>query len=471
MFINFGLQSYETARYNQPDIVLENWYAEQAPELPNKGAQLVPTPGLTSFATGLAGTEGNLIQSDGYASGKIITQVGTAVHTITNTGTVATLTGSVQAPQYRPQFALSQTPELVAVSGGIAYKIDADGDAISTITIANASGVITGVAELNQRHFFVEAGSGRLHISDAADATTVTAFVTAEDDPDEIRAIVEWNNYVWCFGTRTTQIAYGTGSVNTPVAFRPTTVPIGVFGRRSVAAMKFDIGFVANDARVMLMAGGRPQQISTDPISDLIRAVPQTSRDLVTLDAYTFANTEFLLLTIPDVGQYQWDQRTRFWHRLRTLDQWHGDRGAMLEAYGQVYTLQRGSSTPKVLRLDRDSYTHDGATVRRVARAPFPVQDGRVTLRNLSLEAFTGVGLDGDVQGSDPQLMFRWAPDGVAFGPEIQRSMGKIGEYRKRITFGPLGIARPGVALFEIAYSDPVGMTVLGAMVNAVDRT
>jgi hypothetical protein len=106
----------------------------------------------------------------------------------------------------------------------------------------------------------------------------------------------------------------------------------------------------------------------------------------------------------------------------------------------------------------------------RTATAVLPVPDGDTKLSSLSLDAFTGIGLDGDVQGSDPTVELEVALDGISFSDPMRRSAGGPGEYRKRMVFGPLGTARPGYVLFRATYSDPVGIALLGATLNVESR-
>jgi hypothetical protein len=66
-----------------------------------------------------------------------------------------------------------------------------------------------------------------------------------------------------------------------------------------------------------------------------------------------------------------------------------------------------------------------------------------------------GMGLDGGVAGSDPQVMLRISRDGGrTFGPERWRSAGKIGEFRRRAAWNRNGRARDWV--FRVRLTDPV---------------
>jgi hypothetical protein len=74
-------------------------------------------------------------------------------------------------------------------------------------------------------------------------------------------------------------------------------------------------------------------------------------------------------------------------------------------------------------------------------------------------------GIDGAVEGVDPQVMLRFSNDGgKTWGTELMRSTGKVGEYGKRVRWERLGRARRRV--FEISTSDPVPYRITGAAIE-----
>lgn len=69
-------------------------------------------------------------------------------------------------------------------------------------------------------------------------------------------------------------------------------------------------------------------------------------------------------------------------------------------------------------------------------------------------------------QGRDPKLMVDWSDDhGKTWSNQREQSMGKIGEYRKRVRFLRLGSARDRI--FRISISDPVKRVILSATLEA----
>jgi len=85
-----------------------------------------------------------------------------------------------------------------------------------------------------------------------------------------------------------------------------------------------------------------------------------------------------------------------------------------------------------------------------------------ISINELYLDMETGVGLDGGVQGSNPQVMCQWSKDnGRTWGNQIWQSFGAGGAYNTRAVWRNLGRARDIVFRFQI--SDPVKVVIAGA--------
>jgi hypothetical protein len=86
----------------------------------------------------------------------------------------------------------------------------------------------------------------------------------------------------------------------------------------------------------------------------------------------------------------------------------------------------------------------------------------RVAMDELLLSMEMGVGLDGSVQGADPDVMLRYSDDGGNnWSNERWGKIGKLGEYERQIRFARLGQFRE--RLLEVSVSDPVKAVLRGA--------
>jgi hypothetical protein len=464
MYIPVGANAFEDSEYGLPPIELVNWYGEEAPDKPNRPYRLLPTPGLTTFTSGLNGAVRGIDQFNGLLSGDLIVAAGERVYSIDSAGAateIGTITGTDRA-----QFAASQS-DLVMTAGGSAYVVTSS---LAAISFPGASGDIIACAEIGQRHLFLEAGSGRLWYSDTAAPATVPAnnFATAESEPDELRNIEVVGDLIYLFGSQSVEIWEYTGSEAVPFRrLQGATVSIGLLSTHATALSDFGMYAVGRDSdgneMVYRQGQGSPQRVSTATIDRKIKEVTEANRDAIALSAHGWNGHSMIGLHLPGVGDYFYDVLTGAWHRRKEINSGRHLAHAFTAWNGDIYAGQQNAGV--IFRLDRDVYTHGGNPVRRVATGVIPVEDGRPPISNLTVETQGGVGLVSG-QGEDPQVLLRIAKDGHTFSAEKSRSFGKRGEFSSRAVFGPLGRLQPPAAVVEVAVSDPVPATVMGVYIN-----
>jgi hypothetical protein len=73
------------------------------------------------------------------------------------------------------------------------------------------------------------------------------------------------------------------------------------------------------------------------------------------------------------------------------------------------------------------------------------------------------------ISSTDPQVMLRWSDDGGhTWSNEHWASMGKLGEYGKRVIWRRLGMTtKLRDRVYEISGSDPVKIAIMGAELTA----
>lgn len=464
MFIPFGASAYDENDYGLPPARLENWYAQEAPTRPEKPYRLIPTPGVVGFADVLtSGAAYGTFQSGGVLGGDVISVMGTKVCRTTSGGSVTEI-GTVAQDGHPAQFAVSQLPELVVAVGGSAYRVNAS--SLTAITIAEATGPIIGVAQLAQRHLYLEGGTGRVWISDVADCTTVTEFITAERNPDNLLSIAASSDTIWLGGTHSTELAFIPNGDDEFVYLRPGgVIEHGVMGRRAMLATPDGVYAVTGDAVLYRLDGHDRSPLTPTFLTRAIEGLSEADRSKVRLNSYAQSGRRFLHLHIPTVGDYFLDLLTRTWHRRRPplgvgfgFDFW-------TRAHGRVYGQRLSSGI--LVTLDESVATAFGEPVARIASALVPIAD-RSRIVNIVIDAQEGVGLDGSGYGSAPQLELRMMRDGRTPSDPFIRPMGRHGDFGWRTLFGPLGQARGPVTGFEISMSDPVPYAVYGATANVL---
>lgn len=473
--IQFGAGAYlhDGNDYGLPSIALENWFPEEAPDRPDWGYRLVPTPGLVEFTTTGSGGGRGLFQSDAVSASKFFSIRQTTVFQIDDQGNESQITGggaggAVALDTIAARFASSQS-QIVLNTGGNVYTLTES--AVTNFTAAlggaGASGDIIDVDTINNRHLFVEDNSGRLFYSAAGNASSIAGFVTAESDPDQLRAVLVVGASALLLGAKKTEVWTGTDSALSPLRPRQGFVlDVGIISKRAKCTIDGVAYFVANNGTVYEWAGGGHNRISGHWMERAIKGLSPANAALVRMTAHFFDGHKFIKLFVPGLGDFFFDALTREWHRRKPLldANVHWDFDYFVEAFGRTF-VQR-LSDGRVCRIDSSFFTEAGEPVKRVATALVPIKR-KVEVKSLVVEGQAGIGLDvSSGQGSRPVCNLRVAHDGRTFGDQIQREIGRFGQWRARPNFGHLGTFLKPVAALQLSYAEPVGWSVYGATFN-----
>lgn len=120
-------------------------------------------------------------------------------------------------------------------------------------------------------------------------------------------------------------------------------------------------------------------------------------------------------------------------------------------------------------KMNFDTFTEYGNTMRALIVSP-PVHKDRVRVfvDKFEIDVESGVGLP-EGQGSDPQWMLDWSKDGGRTWSSLQlwRSMGRIGEYTKRLRWLKLGQSRQWI--FRLQSTDPVRRVIIGTYLDVTE--
>lgn len=206
-----------------------------------------------------------------------------------------------------------------------------------------------------------------------------------------------------------------------------------------------------------------PQRISTFAIEAQFAEYSNIS-DAIAY-TYTEGGHSFYVLNFPE-AQKTWcyDISTKFWHERAYND--NGNQVMQKQVYHQFtfgMHFVGDYTNGNIYEQSQNYYTDNGTVIIRKRVSPHLAKDIlRMFYSSFQLDIQQGQGLNGTVQGSDPQCMLRFSDDGARTWSNIKMaSIGKIGEYKKRAIFRRLGHARDRV--FEITISDPVFVAINGA--------
>jgi hypothetical protein len=279
---------------------------------------------------------------------------------------------------------------------------------------------------------------------------------------------------LWIIGERTTEVWYNSGANSFPFA-RVNNAVMQHGSGSADTVQELDNGlFWGNrdeqgESIVWRTQGFQTVRISTHTVEQAIESYGGFAN--ATSWTYSQDGHTFYVLNFPQ-ATWVYDCATGEWHeRAYTSSGILQRHRAETHAYFNGKHIVGDYLNGNVYELSKTAYDDAGAEMTRLRRFGHTTANGKnVTVNALLIDMETGVGLDGDVQGSDPKLMLRWSKDGGrTWSAERQVSIGKIGEYRKRVRALRLGQARDWV--WEIKCTDPVRTTFIAAFIDAVAGT
>lgn len=460
MQIPFARQAYRLRSLPVSAQRCLNLYPELAGQDGKEEVVLYGTPGLASFATAGSG----LVRGVHVMDGVLYVVSGTTLYSVSSAGTATSL-GTV-AGAWRCAMADNGT-QLVITDGSIAFLDQYFIFGPSTTGyVYSVAGGLTAIADAD----FATAGDGSFFLSALADGATYDAldFASAESAPDDIVRVFVDHRELWLFGESSIEVWYNSGAADFPFErISGALMERGCAAKWSVAKADNSVFWLGDDLIVYRAAGYQPQRISTHAIEYAIKGYSDVSDAF----AYSYADEghTFYALTFP-TGKATWvfDASTGLWHERSYYISATGTHtrhraNCYAKAYGKhiVGDYEDGS----LYELDLDTYADAGDTIQRIADSP-PIHSENlaVFMGKLQVDVESGAGLTSG-QGEDPQAMLQWSDDGGrTWGNEHWRSMGRIGEYLRRVIWRRLGRFR--TRIFRLTITDPIKIAIIGAFAD-----
>jgi hypothetical protein len=454
---------------------LVNLYLETQEGGPRKGnsARFVGTPGLRSRAT----LGGGPIRGVHCAStGQLFVVSGSNLFEVTPDWTANLRSGYLASSSGRVTMVDDGTRLLIGDGSTTAYNANlAFGSALSAVADADCPG---GHAAWQDGYFLhTVPNTGQFAISGLNDVTYDPLDVaTAEGRPDNLVMILSVNRLIWLFGQQTTEVWWNSGNADFPFQRNESAfIETGTVSAGTCVRVGGSVAWVGNDERgrgtVWHAQGFQPVRISTHAVERALASYANLAQ--ASAFAYQQGGHEFYQLSVPTSdsdsgGTWVYDFSTGQWHErtyLSTTGEEPHRACCGTVAFGEVVVGDREDG--RLYTYDLAYYTDDGQPIRRMRQSPHVSQgEKRVRFNSFELQAEPGVGLTSG-QGSAPVVLLSWSDDGGhTWSNEHEASMGAVGEYRTRIKWRRLGVARDRV--FRVATSEPVPVTWLGAEIDAV---
>lgn len=454
-----GQSAYVRAGADLPAAEVFNYYSEPS-NTASGGVVWLPRPGLVRFRLGNAPLRG-LFRQDGCLNGDVIAVIGNSVLRIASDGTSTTL-GTVGG---------TGRVSIAGSLGGIMVVDGVDGWVYLTaspvwtrlvLPFTNPSAVIYGSGWWQ----ILAGGTQRRYRAPDIDPLTwdALAFDSASESPDPLVTIAQTGGQIWDIGTTTIEFRYPTGDAEAPFAPESgRSYRKGCKAGDSVVALDNTLIWVGND-NIIYRGGDVPEALSGPFLSQKIAATDAAD---IYAHGLRWQGHVFYCLTLRNQGTWLFDLVTQQWCQWGTYGETRWTAGVVCDGWDNL-PLVGDVETGTLYRLDADVFSDDNVQLVGKLTAGAPINGERVQVSTLRLDVATGTMAQvGNPALPEPQIAMEISRDGGnSWGSLQYRSLGRAGDYYKRIIWNRLGQFRQPGMLVRFTVSDPVPRRVTGAMVD-----
>lgn len=465
--IPLPLGSYRLAAPAASCRQLVNCYAEAAPADAPRGqpAILVRAPGIAA----LADTGESEVRGFTKLGETLFACAGDAIYSVSSGGTATALTGTAISGNGPVRMTNNGTDIVVAPGNGDAFS--SDGSTVAQITdpdfIADGGGADPSV--IDSYTVFRRPGAATFINSGLGDLTFAGLDIaTAEGAPGNLVGLLPNNRELVMVKEDSSELWYNAGNATgSPFSRSPDGFKeLGCAAGRSLCAQDNSAFMLATDRTVRRLSSVW-QRVSQHGVESVIQAMGVVS-DCIALP-YSQTGHFFIAFTFPSAGRtFVLDLTTGEWHERESqvgsasVGSWRVQ--AITQAYGKQIVGDRLSG--KIGYLDPDTRTEWGETqVMTWTYQPVYAEAMKASHRRLEIGLTAGQGLASG-QGEDPLLTLYVSDDGGnTFRARPTRSIGAMGQYRKRVVYWNLGESSQRV--YRCRVSDPVRLFTLDTQLDA----
>jgi len=360
----------------------------------------------------------------------------------------------------RVSMADNGTQMLVLVPGGNGYIYNHVTDSFAQITDADftANGNPQQVVYIDG-YFCLTTDSKKFIVSALNDGLSYNAldFGTAESDPDEIVAPVVFKNQLFIGGSQTIEAFQNIGGADFPFQRTGLFLSKGISSPFSIQSIQDTFVFVGAGANespaIWALSGNSVAKISTTAIDKELSALTEDQVKDIYSWAYADKGAYFVGFALPETTLV-YDAISKRWHERKSLV--NGSLGAyrvnaLIRAYNELWAGDFVDG--RIGRVSQDIYTEYGNNIlRTIVTQPFQNNMESFVLPELELTVESGVG---NSDAMDPKVGLERSTDGKLWSDARYRSIGKTGEYNRRVIWNRNGRASR-FELFRFSMSEPV---------------
>jgi hypothetical protein len=375
--------------------------------------------------------------------------------------------------------------QLIIVDGANAYIYNTSTAVFSTVAFPFPV-VPTDVTVLDNYFVLINSGSQKFYVSNLNDGTTwqTLNFALFESNPDQLFAINCLKRRVYLFGHYSTEVWYDAGATDFPL--RRDNNSLFEHGCASPGTVQegFEIMmYLAQNqdgaAGVMLVQGtAYPQKVSSPELDLYLQNVVSLSSSQAILykeNGFTFYQLSFST----DNKTFLYVVETNKWSEIEMPD---GDRSPIsTHAFFNNKHYVGMADENKIYQLSYQFFTYRNELIRcQLISPPFYSDNNeRIRMDRFQLEAVTGIP-----QGTLPNqmiypqlndlvafniqptvLLFISRDGGVTYGNGRRATMGRLGQYIKRVLWTRLGCQRARRLVLRIEFPFLVPFIVIGAYI------
>lgn len=471
-FIDLLVSSYnKTSGRSAVPQSLKNMFLEEMPIIGGTRFSAYSCPGIEEWVDLSTSyyTRGGFVHND-----TLYCVSGTTVFSVDTAGTKTNL-GTIDAPVTTDEGRVSiaaTNDDVVFCDGFKAWNYR-----ISTGTFSQITDIdfpyenIKRVVAAGEYILFIIGDSQTVFVSDVSDATSVNAlsFFTAQSFFDNISSGIVAQNYVYLFGSSTTDIFYNDGGNTVPFdSVIPVGLSYGIAAKNALAVVNNEVYFLAKDSNGLI---GLMKYAGTTPSIIMNRSLNEKLKDYESIENCFFWVTvhnghQLLCMTFPtktairsathyyDVTTGKWGE-LETWNPLALVTAGYEGHPAQWCVYfnNKQYIGSRFNSS--IYEISMDIYDDAGYEMVRELITPYIfINDEYFSVSSLELDFERSIA-SATGQGADPVVSLWVTNDRCGtFQGAFQRSVGQIGDYNHRTLYQSLGGGRS--MAFKISMSDPV---------------
>lgn len=451
--IYLGKGAYSRSNGLVPEIKCINQFVETTPTA-ETGVVLLPRPALDPWLEVGTGPIRALFSEAGVFEGDYVVVSDNNAYRVTSWGLVLDLgdvggSGNVD---------IAGSDGYVVVANGYAGYYTT-GSTLQEIVFPDDAGM-SSVDYIEGYFIFARAQSQAFYWTAIGNITVDPLdFASAERSPDILVAVRVLSDEVWLFGEASVEVWVPTGDGTLPFErVNGRVFDRGCINRATVARLDDSLFWVGSD-HVVYRAQGVPGRISTNSIEERIRDADKSNLHAW---AFTWDGHLFYALTIDVQGTFVFDALTGQWCEFASYG-----RSAWRAAFGtsnQELVTVGDDETGQLWRLSSDVFLDGTDPIVIESTGMLAIAGKRYLNSNFAVDVAKGTAAAG-VEHNPIEM--RYSDDaGRTFSGWKQMSMGKMGEYSKRVIFRQLGQTRPPGRLYHVRMSSPVPYRLTKAVAN-----